>query len=201
MKTTMAVVAGLMLGAASAGATDVAGKWGIGAAVFNGGGEISLIRGHSARSAWLFDVEIKQQSDETKFSSTFPGSLEETVDRGLVTLLAGPGYRRFSRSNDSFSPYWDIRVRGSYARSRATRSPSQDVSTHTDSGAEGEFSFGLEYFTPWHFSVAAHSGLARVRWIHSTVDLATTTYSTRTTGDMVSSSIGLSPVLYVRAYF
>lgn len=197
MKTTMAVVACMVLGAASAGATDIAGKWGIGAAVFGGGGEVSLIHGHSARSAWLFDVFISQRSDETKFEQSPPTPNE---NRGFVTFLAGPGFRRFTRPGDAFSPYWDIRVRGSYARQRRTTS-AQETNTITDSGVDGEFSFGLEYFTPWHFSVAAHTGLAQARWNHTTMEDVSSFSSAQRTTDAVTSSIGLSPVLYVRAYF
>ena len=49
---TIAVVCMLVLGASSAGAVDIQGKWGIGAGVFGGRGEVSLIRGKSERSAW-----------------------------------------------------------------------------------------------------------------------------------------------------
>jgi hypothetical protein len=199
MKTAMAVIVCMVLGAASAGATDIAGKWGIGAAVFNGGGEISLIRGHSARSAWLFDVSIAQRSDQTTAEST-PSATNETIDLNSVRFLAGPGYRRFTRPNDAFSPYWDIRVRGSYAHAHRSSS-TQETTSRTDSGAEGEFSFGLEYFTSWHFSIAAHTGLAQLTWIHSTTEDATPFSSAQRTTDSVSSEIGLSPVLYVRAYF
>jgi hypothetical protein len=201
MKTTMAMVACMVLGATSAGATEIAGKWGIGAAVFGGGGELSLIRGHSARSAWLFDVFISQRSDELKAESILPSSPTVTQDLGALTFVAGPGFRRFSRPSEAFSPYWDIRVRGSYARSRGETPSTQDIDTRTDSGVQGEFSFGLEYFTSWHFSVAAHTGLARAAFVHSTQEQATPTFNVRFTDDTVSSSIGLSPVLYVRAYF
>ena len=52
MKTIGALCALMVLGAGSAGAVDIQGKWGIGAGVFGGRGEVSLIRGKSERSAW-----------------------------------------------------------------------------------------------------------------------------------------------------
>lgn len=46
----------MVLGASSVDAVDIKGKLGIGAGLFGRGGEVSLIRGKSERSAWLFDV-------------------------------------------------------------------------------------------------------------------------------------------------
>jgi hypothetical protein len=201
MKTMGAMCVLMVLGASGAGAVDIQGKWGIGAEVFGGGAEFSLIRGRSERSAWLFDLGISQRADDIRFE-TAPPSPGSTVsaDRQSISILAGPGYRRFTRPAEEFSPYWDVRVRGSYARSRIT-STSGQVDTRTDTGAEAEFSFGLEYFTRWRFSVAAHSGLARISWVHMITRRSLTGTEDKVTGNAEIASIGLSPVIFVRGYF
>ena len=60
--------------------------------------------------------------------------------------------------------------------------------------------FGLEYFTPWHFSVAAHSSLMRVTWVRTAFPPSLPGESRRRR-DSESASIGLSPLIYVRGYF
>jgi len=189
MKRWLALATCVLLAAADAGAADIAGKWGIGAAVFNGG-EVSLIRGHSARTAWLFDVGMQQESVEAEGHDD------------IVAVFAGPGVRRFARPGDSFSPYWDVRVRGGYlqAHDRGPSAFGSFTNTTTSWAATGQFGFGLEYFTSWHFSVAVHSDLAQVSYEHRTETL-TSTFTRRTSQNSVASAIRLSPALYARVYF
>jgi len=197
---TIAVVGMLMvLGASGAGAADIKGKWGIGAGVFGGGGEVSLIRGKSERSAWLFDVGFSQSYESQKQEISPPPGfpLGSTTGRGL-SLLIGPGYRRFTRPTEEFSPYWDLRVRGLYSR---TSISAGNGFIFTDAGAVGDFSMGLEYFTKWHFSVAAHTGLARARAVHSVGKQTDPVAEARTIRNTQVFSIGLSPALFVRGYF
>jgi hypothetical protein len=52
------VILAVVIGAGEASAVDIDGKWGIGAGVFGGGGEVSLIRGRSERSAWLLELQL-----------------------------------------------------------------------------------------------------------------------------------------------
>jgi hypothetical protein len=113
-------------------------------------------------------------------------------------LLAGPGYRRFTRPTEEFSPYWDIRVRGSYSHSSTS---SGSNTKFTDAGVLTDFSIGLEYFSKWHFSVAAHAGLARAGWIHSVQKQTVPGTEARVIRNTEFASIGLSPVLFVRGYF
>lgn len=199
MKAIAVVCMLMVLGDSSGGAADIKGKWGIGAGVFGGGGEVSLIRGKSERSAWLFDVGINQAYESTHQEVTpAPGfPLGSTTGRGL-SLQIGPGYRRFTRPTEQFSPYWDVRVRGLY--SRASISTSNGF-TFTDAGAVADFSMGLEYFTKWHFSVAAHTGLARARVIHSVNKQTDPLAEARTIRNAQTFSTGLSPALFVRGYF
>lgn len=113
-------------------------------------------------------------------------------------MIAGPGYRRFTRPTEEFSPYWDLRARGSYTRFSAT-SVGSDL--RTEAGMRAELSIGLEYFTRWHFSVAAHSGLAQVGWIHSVTRQTASGLELKTIGNSEFASIGLEPAVFVRGYF
>lgn len=196
---TLAVMCMLMLaGASGAGAVDIKGKWGIGAGVFGGGGEASLIRGKSERSAWIFDVAINQRYEQASAEVSPPPAIPPglSVDRSF-SVAAGPGYRRFTRPSEDLTPYWDVRLRGRYAK----RSRDAGDFRRTDTGIDADLSIGLEYATPWRFSVAAHSGLARVSWVRSVDTRDLFPGEVRTTYDSETFSIGIAPVLYVRAYF
>jgi hypothetical protein len=203
MRTVPGLTAALLVAASviasAAGAVDIRDRWGIGAGVFGGGGEVSLIRGRSERSAWLFDVAVKQRSEafETVLTPPQPASASPR-NNDVISILAGPGYRRFTRPAEEFSPYWDVHARGTYAHSHYGGPGSQ---TQTGAGVEAELSFGLEYFTRWHFSVAAHSSLVRLSWAHLNQRLSLAGVETRTTGHSEDASIGLSPAIYVRGYF
>ena len=200
MKTTIAIMGAMLLAASAAEAVDIQGKWGIGASVIDRGGEISLIRGHSERSAWLFDLRLSQQS---LFAQTDPSSLPSlaptTTSRDQITVSAGPGYRRYARAAEGFSPYWDTSAHAVYARLHDRRGP--DAFTIRQLGAEGVVSFGLEYFTRWHFSVAAHSRLVSFAWTHDRSRQDRGTGLIRSSGHTEQASIGLSPAIFVRGYF
>lgn len=201
MRTIAAVWVILALGASGAGAEDLRGTWGIGAGVFGRDGEVSFLRGKSERSAWLFDVTLSQRVDHIEFDSSPPGSGSAgAADQHVFSVQAGPGYRRFTRSTEEFSPYWDIRVRGSYSRG-SSGSTGSSSELQTASGAEASFSFGLEYFTPWHFSIAAHSTLGRFSWTHLSIKRESYGSTYRVSGDSAIGTIVLSPILFVRGYF
>ena len=194
MKTMVAVVVLMVLGASSAAAGDIQGKWGIGAGVIGHTGEVSLIHGHSARSAWVFDVAVSGHDVNSRRTFVVPVPFPPTSsgNRNDFSILAGPGYRRFTRPAEEFSPYWDIHLRGSYAHEHS--SGSGNGKTY---GANGEFAFGLEYFTHWHFSVAAHTSLVTLAWSH----LSEHSSFAEGTDNTASASIGISPSIFVRGYF
>jgi hypothetical protein len=184
VKAIAAVVLMLVLGAAGAGAEDIKGKWGISAGVFGGGGEASLFRGKSDRSAWLFDLSV--------------ANVSLTVNSGNsdnVALSVGPGYRRFLRVTDGLSPYWDLAAHFLYNRQHGS-----SFETAKTWGGDASLSFGLEYFTPWHFSIAADSEIVGFSWTRNEQDRYLGTPTSRT-GHTQRASIRLSPVLYVRGYF
>ena len=204
MRTAMVVV-GMLVGAANAMAADIAGKWGIGAGVFGGGGEITLIRGKSPQSAWLFDVTLSDRDDARSDETIPPATPTVSRNQNVLTMRLGPGYRRFVSTGD-FTPYWDVRARLFYQRihfGEGLSDASPGVSdTETRIGPEAVFSFGLEYFTPWRFSVAVHSSVASVTWM--SIDGKTINPpgpERRSSGSSTFASIGLSPVLFVRGYF
>jgi hypothetical protein len=202
MKTmvAVAVLMVMLVVASSAGAVDIKGKWGIGAGIIDRGGEVSLIRGRSERSAWLFDVGISQQDLATRTDITpVPPPSPSRDNDNTVSILAGPGYRRFVRPGGDLSPYWDLRLLGIFSRRHSGGAGISD--TQTQAGAEGRFSFGLEYFTPWHFSVAAHSSLVVVSWTHVSDRGFSPASESRGTGHFERASIGLSPAIFLRGYF
>ena len=199
MKAIIAVAVLALLGASSAGAVEIKDKWGIGAGVFGRGGEISLIRGRSERSAWLFDVAVSLRDDPVRIEYVPPQPFTATTtNSNSVSILAGPGFRRFTRAGDDFSPYWDIHMRGRFDRQHRGGASSN---TRTVAGAEGEFAFGLEYFTRWHFSVAAHSSLLTLSWAHLNDRQFAPGFEYHSAGHSTGVSIGLSPVIYLRGYF
>jgi hypothetical protein len=147
----------------------------------------------------LFDVGINQRYDQASFELSPPPPIPSSLEvRRSFSIVAGPGFRRFTRPAEALSPYWDVRLRGRYAR--YSFSGFGDL-RRRDTGIEADFSFGLEYATPWRFSVAAHSGLARATWLRTVEDRTSAGVDERRTLDGETISIGLSPVLYVRAYF
>jgi hypothetical protein len=199
------------LGVPVAGAADIDGKWGLGAGVVPGGLKVSLIRGTSERSAWLFDVRVSQQ-DRSRESSANPADsvvVASLLDQDNWVVSVGPGYRRFLRPNARFSPYWDVEVNGLYSRFNFHAALDQGASfssVQTAAGVAGRFAFGLEYFFRQHLSVAAHGTVAELAWQHTSRDLSSTVFFTpafgySTTGHVVSSSIGLNPVIFLRGYW
>jgi hypothetical protein len=194
MKKAGAVVALLLLGASSAGAVDIQGKWGIGAGVFGGGGEVSLIRGRSERSAWLLELQLSGDNSNRRSEFSDPAVAPSRSNQNFFAISGGPGLRRFTRPEAEFSPYYDLSLRGTYDRSHFSV-----FENRTNVGAGARFSFGLEYFTRWHFSVAAHSSVANLGWRHSRMTYQGARAVDRSSG--FSADVALRPALFVRAYF
>jgi hypothetical protein len=109
-------------------------------------------------------------------------------------VSGGPGLRRFTRPGAEFSPYVDFGLRATYDRIHQS-----GFATRTGAGASALFGFGLEYFTPWHFSVAAHSSVAGLSWRRSRTDYRDGLQEDRFTD--LSATVALRPLLFVRGYF
>lgn len=190
------VVVVLLLAVRTAGATEIDGRWGLGAGLFNGGGEVSLIRGVSARTAWLLDASV-QQNESSVESDQGLGPTEAVQSGGSFSL--GPRFRRFTRPQSEFSPYWDVYAHADY--SRAHEALAADRITNETAGVSAGLEIGLEYFTRWHFSVAAHSGLLSFGWEHVRTEATSAVTAGEITGHTEFARLALNPVLFLRGYF
>ena len=191
---------GMMLMASAAGAADIAGKWGLSAGLGNGATEISLIRGHSASTAWILDARIDQFEASTEVSSSFPGSppTTATVNNNRGTVSLGPRLRRYTHPESDFSPYWDVFLHGEYAKFHDASFVRRDFE---QIGADLGFSIGAEYFTRWHCSVAAHSGLFDVRYARIKGTQTGFLGNESSKGHVQSASLVFAPQLFLRTYF
>ncbi|MBI5711767.1 MAG: hypothetical protein HZC42_15900 [Candidatus Eisenbacteria bacterium] len=195
MRLPIAVL--LMLPVASvACATEIQGKWGIGVGVFNYRSEVSLLRGHSPRTAWLLDFGFHQSGSSGAQDPLLPKSLWPGPSSGTAVEL-GPRARSFTRPESDFSPYVDVFVHGSWSGAQ-----SPGPTRYEMWAARAGVAFGLEYFLPrWHCSLAAHSDLMtfsyeRQRW--RTAGLGRTL---ETWQSVQRADLGISPGLALRVYF
>ena len=206
MKTIAAVGLMLVLGASVAGAEDIKGKWGIGAALFNPGFESSLIRGHSNRTAWVFDVFLSGISDDRTDKATSQLDVEHSTSTWAIG--AGPALRRFFRPESDFSPYGDLFVFGNYQHRHDTAAAVGDPlplqsSNSSNAGVSTGLRFGLEYFTRWHCSIAAHTDILQLRWdrFNDETEQPGVPAQSSTHENVYRASFGIAPRLLVRAYF
>src|SRR5262249_36988999 len=123
----------------------IKGKWGIGAGLGNGATEITLIRGHSERTAWLLNTQFAYQRI-VRDEATAPFT---NGDQGNTLLAIGPGIRRFLAPSSVLSPYVDLNASYLYERDIASSVGSVE---QTVNGAAVGLAGGAEYFTPWRFS-------------------------------------------------
>lgn len=195
MKTIGTLCVMMLAGTSVAGAVDIKDKWGIGAGVFNSPAEASLIRGHSNRTAWVFDLSFGGSVVDSKDEYPGSGTVSE-YNSNDWRVVAGPRFRRFLRPSSEFSPYWDLFLSASFGRSHRS-GPVNRTSVGLGSGA----GFGLEYYTPWHFSIAAHTDVFEIRWDRSRRRAGLPPYENVETDRLYGGSFGLDPRLYLRAYF
>jgi len=190
-----------------AGATEIEGKWGLGVEVgnlFSSSPETSLIRGRSARTAWVLDMSASARRDDrdleqhdTLPDTTFTRSLTENY----YSIDAGPRLRRFLRPESSFSPYWDVFAhavgysnRQSYSDGYSNRS--------TEIGGRAGVAFGAEYFlSKWPVSVAAHTEFATFSGRHTSTRASSGAAFSKTSGTVFSGNVGIRPIVQVRVYF
>lgn len=195
----------VMLGAVPARALDIQGKWGFGVgAGFASAPDVSLIRGRSASSAWLFDVKMEGQNltghDEQ------PGLPNTNTNQNQAAIGFSAGLRSLARPSGNFTPYVDVSAGVIYSRSHQYNSGGfitgyeQRFDLSNTSVGLG-LALGGEYMTPWHFSLAAHTGVASVnyRWMSSTQDVTLTKFEMHQNG--VDGHIALDPRLVMRVYF
>lgn len=202
MTRTIVVLVVLLLGASNAGATDINDKWGIGASVFNSSVETTLIRGVSDRTAWVLGLTFSGSNSDrtTQVSCPSCGFPLFEGNANLVQIDAGPALRRFTRPASEFSPYGDLFVSFGYGRFRDGTGGSSFTDERVGAGAG--LAFGLEYFTRWHFSLAAHTDVLTARWNRDTLRLTGSLgVLNHTTVDRFEAQASLAPRLVLRAYF
>ncbi|MBI1798039.1 MAG: hypothetical protein HYR74_13440 [Candidatus Eisenbacteria bacterium] len=189
------VVVAVIGGVRTASAVDIEGKWGIGAGLFTGGGEASLIRGHSNRTAYVFDVRASGATDGESIRLSGLPAVGGNSNQWLVG--AGPTLRHFMRPEADLSPYGDVFVTGTYSHRHDSTGPRNVHQWAVSTGV----AFGVEYFTRWHCSVAAHSGLFRVTYADLKEDIGTAPGLESVTDTRWSFDLGISPMLFARVYF
>lgn len=178
----------LLVLAGGSHATDIKGKWGLGVGIGPTKWrlleiETSLIRGKTERTAWILDFNADQTYSQAKDST---GHLLFVTRVAHISL--GPRIRRFTRPKERFSPYWDVFIHG-----HGSNSGTNDTYTRL-AGVETGLAGGVEYFTPWHFSLAAHTSLLTVE--------ATRMWSKGYHPQWEeTTTLGLSPLLQLRVYF
>jgi len=190
------VAAGLAPGRAGASPADIRGKWGIGAGVFGSETETSVIRGRSERSAWVVNLSFGGEAVDSRADGTpLPGPYEGNYNSWRVA--AGPRLRRFTRPASDLSPYWDLFLASGYSRTHSSVGRRNSTAVNVVSG----LGFGLEYFTRWHWSVAADTRVLEVRWDRFRSTEGVEPLVLRHTDHRYSTSFGLSPRLFARGYF
>jgi len=147
-----------------------------------------LIRGKTERTAWILDLQFRQKYFEQKSdTSSRPGWLGRDLN-----LDAGPRFRRFTRPQAKLSPYWDV-----YAHIVSNSTSSNPEEYHRDAGAAFGFAGGVEYFTPWHFTLAAHTNVfsieARRGWVKA--------YQTKFSNFREEVGFSFKPQMQLRVYF
>lgn len=183
--------------AGEAGASDIKGKWGIGAGLFNNYGEVSLIQGHSERTAYVFDLSFGGRSSNYLLGEGGPVPSQTEGNSNDWRVNAGPRLRRFTRPSSEFSPYWDVYLATNYGRAHSSGGQ-RNISTF---GVSTGLGFGLEYFTRWHCSAAAHTDVLRIGWTRYHSRSGAAPYVSEYDARDGSASFGISPTLFVRAYF
>jgi opacity protein-like surface antigen len=208
MKTLLIGIALFLAWAAPAVAADIQGKWGLGVGaggVIGTTPDLTLIRGRSHSSAWLLDLRFSgSNNDGTLTVSDTITTVPTNENSNSLFISGGPGLRRFLLPESDFSPYFDLSSFVEYAHAHQFNGqPGAFVREDNSRWALGlGVAFGAEYFTRWHFSVAAHTGLATVRWASFDDKFETSPgFHADRHNSGASTAFGVSPVLALRVYF
>jgi hypothetical protein len=173
---------------------NIKGKWGLGVGTgdFLGSkADFWVIRGKTTRTALLLYVRTSQSYTESWDSQS------SEITRSIGVTL-GPGFRRYTRPREKLSPYWDVNFTfgGSRMSSSGDR-PAYSYKYLTKSANAGvDLSGGVEYFFPWHFSLAAHTSLCQADLSHTWSD-----DQRYNNGWMESLVLQVNPTLHLRVYF
>jgi len=185
----------LLVLAGTAGAIDIKGKWGLGVGVGSGTSNLSvfetaLIRGKTERTAWILDLSGNQYYQDDRIDSTH----QFNSMRRAVAISAGPRVRRFTRPQANLSPYWDVSLHYNFQSDVG-----QTLGSYS-SGGEGGIAGGVEYFTPWHFTLAAHTNIFSLS-INRSWTRVGGVKSVVSHGWEERANLSISPQLHLRVYF
>jgi hypothetical protein len=176
-------------------AAEIEGKWGVGAGLFNGGGEATLMRGLSERT--LLGISLSASRAETDIEGGLSIFLR---DERSWSLSMGPRLRRFTRVGADLSPYWDLFVNGLASEFRGNLGFGDELRL-TSYGVGAGLAFGIEWETPWTVSVAVHSDVVRASWERVKGERNSFGEPSDDEGNRFFTSIGISPGLFARIYF
>lgn len=195
----------------AADAVPIDGKYGLGidaGDLLSTGAEAALIYGRSEKTAWLLLINASGSFGDTDISRYYatPDTLiEETRGRDGFSISLGPGVRKFIRSTEHFSPYFDLKLQGIrsvYMEDRSDGSSDSRGYRSTEWGVEGGLAIGAEYFfEKWPVSLAAHANLVTARYTHRVQKYSASNFREESVDDSFSMSEGLGPQLQVRVYF
>ncbi|MEK7347254.1 MAG: hypothetical protein AABZ94_00120, partial [Candidatus Eisenbacteria bacterium] len=195
----------------TAHAVPIDGKYGLGidtGDLLSTNAEAALIYGKSEKTAWLLLVNASGSVGDTDISRdlTLPDTLiTDSRGRDGFSISIGPGIRKFVRSTEHFSPYFDVTLRA--IRSVSTESsggsaPYFSGYRRSEWGVEGGLAIGAEYFfEKWPVSLAAHANIITARYLRRIEKYTSTRSRDELVDDSFSASEGLGPRLQVRVYF
>ena len=209
MRRPLLIVLVLLACATNTRAAEIDGKWGLGVGaggVLGTNPEFSIFHGHSKTTGWLLDFRLSGYDVGYKesyvFGDTLPPIPSQSSNRNEMSLFAGPRIRRFTRPDAEFSPYVDFFLHGTYSRLHAWTGYGGGLHRNsTRSGVAGGIALGAEYFTHWHFSVAAHSDLAQLSWAHFRDEDGSASVSRVLAGHETTASFSVQPTMVLRVYF
>jgi hypothetical protein len=148
------------------------------------------------------DLGVSVRRDEQNFDLTENAAspLSPRGDYRAWDVTVGPRLRRFMRSGAGLSPYWDVFVNAlaSEWHSSGGFAVAEGEKSH---GIGGGLAFGVEWETPWHVSVAAHSDFLTLQWEHSQTEITANNGTNREEGDSYRTLLELAPGLFARFYF
>ena len=171
-------------------AIDIKGKWGLGVGTgsfIGSSAEASLIRGKTERTAWILDMQFGQSYEFTRDTTAYYSYKQQSYN-----LELGPRFRRFTRPRADLSPYGDFYLHYQGIMSGTTLNGTTGV------GFKSGLAGGVEYFTPWHFTLAAQTRILEVSALWSWVEV-----NEKITKRGISEQVkfGLQPGLQLRVYF
>ena len=192
-------------------AVPIDGKFGLGidtGDLLSSGPEAALIYGKNEGMAWLFLVTVNGSvgSGDLIRDLSLPDTLIiDSQNRDGFSVSMGPGIRKFIRSKENFSPYFDVTIRGIRGvttENSTIYTPTPQGRRFTEWAAEAGLAIGAEYFFErWPVSLAAHASLLTTRYSRRTQTHTGSFGRESFVDDSFSVTGGIGPRLQVRVYF